>query len=354
MKVLFLTVRADLGGGPEHLYQLLRHRPDGIESYVACPDDEPYHERYKALVGAQRMAHLPHRSFSWRSLAATARFIRREGINVLHAHGKGAGLYARLLGLSTRRPVVHTFHGLHTGEYNAAKKTLYLGLERILGLGTHTAICVSEGEARLVREARLLRADKLVVVPNGIEIPPAVIRPLWDGGELRLLAVNRYDQQKNPDMLVDIVKALDGSCRFHLDVIGTGARLPQIQQRLSQEGLAQHVTLHGGVANPRDYFRQAHVFLSTSRWEGMPLAVLEAMSEGLCVLATDVVGNADVIRDGETGRLFETADDAAALLHGLTVTECARLSDAARQEAERTYSADVMAKKTYQIYGAAD
>ncbi|CUH99098.1 glycosyltransferase [Leisingera aquaemixtae] len=353
MKVLFLTVRADLGGGPEHLYQLLKHRPKGIGAYVACPDDKPYHDRYRALLGPDRIVPLPHRAFSLGSLAATARFIRREGIDVLHSHGKGAGLYARVLGLWTGRPVVHTFHGLHTGEYSPLKKALYLRLEQLLGLGTQKAICVSEGEARLIREAGVSRADKLAVIPNGIEIPETVTRPRWDGGMLRLLAVSRYDHQKNPDLLIDIAKALSGSLRFHLDVIGTGERLPQIQQRLNDEGLAQHVTLHGGVANPRDHFRRAHAFVSTSRWEGMPLAVLEAMSEALCVLATDVVGNADVIRDGKTGRLFRTSDEAVRMLQGLTVEDCARLSAAARREAEQTYSADVMAAKTYQVYGVA-
>ncbi|EDZ45193.1 glycosyl transferase, group 1/2 family protein [Rhodobacterales bacterium Y4I] len=351
MKVLFLTVRADLGGGPEHLYQLLKHRPEGIGAYVACPDDKPYHDRYRALLGDDRIVPLPHRAFSLGALAAIARFIRREGIDVLHSHGKGAGLYARVLGLLTGRPVVHTFHGLHTGEYSPLKKTLYLRLEQILGWGTQKAICVSEGEARLIREAGVIRGAKLAMIPNGIEIPETVTRPQWDGGALRMLAVSRYDHQKNPDLLIDIAKTLSGRLRFHLDVIGTGERLPQIQQRLNDEGLAQHVTLHGGVANPRDYFRRTHVFVSTSRWEGMPLAVLEAMSEGLCVLATDVVGNADVVREGDTGRLFRTADEAVGILHRLTAAECANLSAAARREAEQTYSADVMAAKTYQVYG---
>lgn len=351
MKILFLTVRADLGGGPEHLYQLIRHRPEGIEAYVACPEDKPYFDRYGALLGPGRIIPLPHRSFSPAALAAAAAFIRREGIDVLHSHGKGAGLYARLLGLWCRRPVVHTFHGLHIGEYGAVKRYLYLGLERFLGRGTQMAICVSEGEAQLVRDAGFLPSGRLAVIPNGIEIPGNITRPEWDGGPLRILAVNRFDHQKNPDLLVDIAKALGPAADFHLDVIGTGARIEEIQARIGREGLSAQVTLHGGVDTPRDYFRRAHVFLSTSRWEGMPLAVLEAMSEGLCVLATDVVGNADVIRDGETGRLFRSAGEAAGILGSLTVPDWARLGTAARREAETEYAAAVMAARTYQAYG---
>ncbi|MFY2822344.1 glycosyltransferase family 4 protein [Ruegeria sp. MALMAid1280] len=347
MKVLFLTVRADLGGGPEHLYQLLKHKPGKVEAFVACPADKPYHDRYHGLVGQKNIVELPHRSFSLRSLFKVAAFVRRMNIDVLHSHGKGAGLYGRLLGLLTGRPVVHTFHGLHVGDYSARKKWLYLSLERALGWKTRKAICVSQGEALLVEKAGFIASEKLVTIPNGIEIPISVSRPSWDGGTLRIIAVNRYDHQKNPELLIDIANALDGKIDFRLDVIGTGDRIGDIRTRVEHNGLSERVRIIGGVPNPRDYFRDAHVFLSTSRWEGMPLAVLEAMSESLCVLATEVVGNIDVIEPGRTGYLFKTQDEAIRILSTLTPNALARISDLARQTAETQYSASVMAERTH-------
>ncbi len=348
MKVLFLTARADLGGGPEHLYQLLRHKPDTVEAFVACPSDKPYRDRYCAIVGEGNTTDLPHRSFSLGSLLKIAALIRRSDVDVLHSHGKGAGLYARLLGLITGRPVVHTFHGLHIGEYSAASKSLYLLLERALGFLTRKAICVSQGEAAQIRKAGFVSPDKLTVIPNGIEIPTAVTRPLWDGGMLRILAVNRFDHQKNPDLMIDIACALFQKIDFRLDVIGTGDRIKEIRAKVQQEGLAEKIRIVGGVPNPRDYFRQAHVFLSTSRWEGMPLAVLEAMSEGLFVLATDVVGNADVIQSGSNGYLFKTPEDATQILNTLTPESWKHVADRARKDAKANYSATVMAEKTFQ------
>ena len=347
MRVLFLTVRADLGGGPEHLYQLLRHKPETVTAFVACPKDKPYYDRFRKITGEESIVELPHRSFSLRALLKVAAFIKTSKVDILHSHGKGAGLYARLLGLITGRPVVHTFHGLHVGTYSQAKKAAYLVLERALGRCTRKAICVSQGEASVIQSTGLIALQKLVVIPNGIEIPNTVSRPAWDGGTLRIVAVNRYDHQKNPDLLIDIARALVNTVDFQMEVIGTGHRIDDIQARVTREGLDQNVRLIGGVPNPREYFRSAHVFLSTSRWEGMPLAVLEAMSEGLFVLATNVVGNADIIQSGTNGYLFQTRDEAVHLLRTLTSDTWKQTACQARKTAASEHSASVMADRTF-------
>jgi glycosyltransferase involved in cell wall biosynthesis len=353
MNVLFITVRADIGGGPEHLFQLLLHKPASVNAFVACPNDKPYRDRFESLVGRAHMTEVPHRAFSMRAFFDLARFIKTHKIDVVHSHGKGAGLYARLLRIVTGVHVVHTFHGLHIGDYGRAKRALYLGLERGLCRLTSTAICVSKGEAALIRDNALIADQKRIVIDNGVAVPNEITRPIWDGGPLRLLAVNRYDYQKNPDLLVDIAAKLKPSIPFHLDVIGTGDRIDDIRATIHTADLDDCVTIHGGVSTPRDYFRAAHVFVSTSRWEGMPLAVLEAMSEGLCVIATNVVGNNDVLRHGENGLLFETVDQAAMQLIDLTPALCATLSQQARADALDHYSAEVMAQKTYAVLTSA-
>src|SRR2546429_653960 len=79
-----------------------------------------------------------------RPLLATVRLIRRLGIEVVHTHGKGAGLHGRLAARWTGAAAVHTFHGIHYESYPRPLQRLYLGLERRLARWTHTAIHVSE------------------------------------------------------------------------------------------------------------------------------------------------------------------------------------------------------------------
>ncbi|MCH2165773.1 MAG: glycosyltransferase [Marinovum sp.] len=127
MKILFLTVRADLGGGPEHLLQLIAHAPEGSEVYVGCPRDEPYHQRYVDFLGAERIIEIPHRSFKLSALRALARVIRQQGIAVVHSHGKGAGLYGRILAAITPAQSVHTFHGLHVANMAGRRRQSTFG-----------------------------------------------------------------------------------------------------------------------------------------------------------------------------------------------------------------------------------
>lgn len=353
LRILALTVRADLGGGPEHLYQLTQAFGPRVDSVIACPDEPPYRARYEALINVPLVVDLPHRAFDIARLRELARLVRAERIDLIHSHGKGAGLYARLLAAMTGVPCVHTFHGLHVGEYGAIKRGIYLTLERLLGLATKAAICVSSGERDLIRAARILPDRKLQVIENGVVVPETVL-PHDDG--LRIVAVNRFDTQKNPELLVDIAVALrsrlgDG---FRMTVIGQGDALAETRAKIAAHGLSDQVMLPGPTDDPRAVFRANNAFLSTSRWEGMPLAVLEAMSEGLPVVATDVVGNRDVVTDGVTGALYplDNADRAAEILAGLTPGDRSQMGLAGRAAVIDCYSVQRMADRTLAVYQA--
>lgn len=353
LRVLALTVRADIGGGPEHLYQLVQGFGGGVDTIIACPDEPPYRQRFAALPALPGIADIPHRAFRPGALFALARLARRAEVSIIHSHGKGAGLYGRLLAVLVRRPCVHTFHGLHTGEYPPLKKALYLALERVLGRFTSAAICVSRGEREEIRTTRILPSRKLRLVENGVALPdrPADRRRR---AKLRIVAVSRYDHQKNPDLLIAVARSLKEMTQapFRITVLGDGDRLEEMRQQVRAEGLEDVLDLSGPSESPRDIFRVSDIFLSTSRWEGMPLAVLEAMSEGLPVVATDVVGNRDVVEDGKTGRLYPdgNATAAAEAILLLTRDEGAAMGQAGRAAVAQNHSVQRMVGQTLAIY----
>ena len=355
-RVLAITARADIGGGPEHLFQLCRSLGDQARVTIACPPDAPYDARYRTLSNVEQVVEIPHRAFTWSALMRLRQICKDAQIDLIHSHGKGAGLYGRLLGMFTGTPVVHTFHGLHVGEYGIAKKSLYLGLETVLGWWTRAAIAVSDGEAAGLRAARILKPSKLNVIPNGVELGEAS-RPRSDLPPLRVLAVSRYDYQKNAKLCLDIAAEIkERGLPIEIRAIGTGEALEECQARVVEEALEGQITLAGPTNKPRDDMRWAHVFLSTSRWEGMPLAVLEAMSEGCVPVLTDVVGNRDVLSARLADGLFrsEDASDGADRLVALlqNPNALAALSIEARETVAAHFSVDEMARKTAEIYDA--
>lgn len=357
MNVLHISVRADFGGGPEHVFQQAQDqlKEHNIGVYLACPEDYPYFSRYSSLVSPDKIFSIPHRKFDFTRLCRLVSFVRRNKIDVIHSHGKGAGLYGRLLCLVTGIPCVHTFHGLHVGEYSNFKKRIYILLERLLGLLTRYVICVSNGELNSIEAERIVNANKLIQIDNGVNVPDSTPKrapkPL-----VNILAVNRYDDQKNPELLINISDAIKSSKLYgvvKILVIGDGDRFSVINKSVDKKSLHDVIKLYGPTPEPRAFMKEADVFLTTSRWEGMPLAVLEAMSEGLPVLATKVVGNIDVMEDMVQG-VFYNDDDAKSALDAIEKmidpefrSKC---SHAAYRHVLDNYSVSKMVKETVNIY----
>ena len=318
MNILHITVRSDIGGGPEHLYQqtLSQVNDHGLNIYIACPNEEPYYELYSNIISKQNINIIPHRKFSFYTFVQLLGFIKKNNINLIHSHGKGAGIYSRALSIFSRIECVHTFHGLHIGEYSALQKKAYIYLESLLGFCTSKIICVSKSELEEIKKENIACSKKLIQIDNGVSISELNLTKK-ENKPLKVIAVNRFDHQKNPELLISISTKIKNSFLYgkvHITVIGTGKRLNEFRQIIEHKKLNNVLTLHGPTLDPRKFMSESDIFLSTSRWEGMPLAVLEAMSEGLPIVATKVSGNDDVMQNGVEGLFFKNNDASSAIL----------------------------------------
>ena len=138
-KILMISVRADYGGGPEHVFQLVRNISTQFDVYVALPCDKPYWGKFSRLLGSDKLIKIPHRRFSITELFKMLLFIKDNDIKVIHSHGKGAGLYSRLLKLiaPSSTKVIHSFHGVGIGEYSFLPRRLYIIYERLFSYLTN-------------------------------------------------------------------------------------------------------------------------------------------------------------------------------------------------------------------------
>ena len=353
-RVLMITVRADHGGGPEHLYQVCMHLSATHTISIACPNDEPYADRFSSIETLYKRITIPHRAISFFSFIKLIRFIYAEDIEVIHSHGKGAGIYGRLLAFATRRRSVHTFHGLHIGEYSTIRKNLYRLVEHLLWQLSDQVIAVSQGEAAEVLQFLKVSRTKLAIIPNGVVIPeePLLHKP---SPVLNVISVSRYDAQKNPKALLEIARGIKAAkAKVRIVVIGEGPLFEHTRSAIIEEDLTDVIHLAGTTRHPRTEIRKASVALSTSRWEGMPLALLEAMSEGLAIVASDVVGNNDIVTHGEQGYLFSVEDTDQAVQQLVALSQdreqLVQLAENARQNARQQYSVDTMTAKVEQVY----
>jgi glycosyltransferase involved in cell wall biosynthesis len=167
------------------------------------------------------------------------------------------------------------------------------------------------------------------VIHNAVDVQGA---PVADpgGAEPLLVSVGRLKYPKDFPTLLDAAARLAGR-RFTLEVVGDGPERPELESRHAELALDGRVRLGGERGDVPELLARADVVVLSSRSEGLPVSVIEAMAAGLPVVASSVGGLPELVADGETGILVP-AGDAVALADAL-----ARLLD--DPELRRSYGA---------------
>ena len=180
-----------------------------------------------------------------------------------------------------------------------------------------------------------------IVMPNPVLTPPPAQTTARFSPHPTLIAMGRLHPQKGFDLLLEAFEQIQAKHpEWHLVILGEGPMRDELEQLRAKLGLTNRVSFPGSVQDVNDRLRQADLFVMSSRFEGFPMALCEAMACGLPVIATDCLsGPRDIIRDGIDGVLVPVADIAAlaAGLDNLIASPLKRqqLAQAAPQVLER-------------------
>jgi glycosyltransferase involved in cell wall biosynthesis len=283
--------------------------------------------------------------------------------DVAHSHATKAGWLSRFSRLAPC--VVYTRHGGPLLSPSLAWPVSFTlrQIELFLSHRTDALIAVSEEEKRL---SVLFGIDsrKLMVVPNGIEQndedTPALSRSHMRAqfglreDDFCIGFVGRLRQEKNPELLIeafDIVRRRNSAAR--LVMVGDGPLRESLKSLTAKRGLETRVCWAGEVPG-RAAMRAFDLFALTSRNEGMPYTVLEAMAEGLPVVSTPVGGAAELIRGRENGMITSgnTPEEfASAIDFGMGLRSHHEQREAALRIASE-FSTERMVESTLAIYRA--
>ena len=260
------------------------------------------------LTRMRRSVADPHNA---RAVWSTRRLIRSLRPDIVHGHASVGGAVARLAAARTGAACVYTPHGLlpNRGVFAA---------ERILGRLTDAFVAVSPSEAELVERRRLVPAGRVVVIPNGIETE-RVAEPALDlrsrlglaEGTPLVGSVGRLARQKDPLLFVAACARLAEVSDARFVLIGEGPLRAAAEREVEARSLGDRFLIVPGLQDAASVMGQLDVFVLPSRYEGAPYAPLEAMRAGTPVVLSDVVGNRDVVVDGESGLLVPPGDPVA-------------------------------------------
>lgn len=308
-RVLHVTPDLTLGGGQVLVTRLScaagRYEP-AVASLFGPMEGQ--------LVDQLRRAGIPvlwHHKRKGPDLRAAFRLgatLRSAKADVVHTHRYALGYAAPFLG---GRPSVHTTHTLAQAEIGHGRFLHRLAFAR----GT-LPVGVSEEVSQSLRE--LYHRDNVETVLNGVDVAslatPAVNRAAWrasvglPGDAVVIAVVARLDAVKNHSLLLEAFHGLPG---VHLALAGDGPERDDLTARIARHALGDHIHMLGNRADVRELLHAADIVALSSKREGIPLSILEAMAVGRAVVAPAVGGLPSVLDHGRTGLLVPPGDAGA-------------------------------------------
>lgn len=363
VRVLLVTTSLMRGGAETQVFLLARaFRTRGHEVRVVSMLDPVAYGAELAELGIELTSlGMAQGRADPRALARLAAIVRRWRPDVVHSHMVHANLLARAARPFAWAPVqISTAHGLTEG--GRWRYVAYRITDPLCTLTTHVCgRCVD----RYV-ELRVAPRRKMMVVPNGIEVdafaPPegsreALRAELGLDGRYAWLAVGRLDVEKDYGTMLRAAAALRGTAPpFSVLVAGDGPELDRLLAEREALGLSPtDVRFLGARTDVPELMAAADGYLMTSVSEALPLVLLEASAAGLPMVATDVGGTSEIVRDGRTGLLAHAGDPddvAAAMRRLVDVGEAGRrtMGDEARSFVREAFNIEGVADRWIALY----
>lgn len=375
IRVMRIIARLNIGGPALHATLLTeRLDPRRYQSILVTGVEEPGEGNYLALHGRRSadVVILPAlgREIDVRrdvtTLLQLVRLIRRVRPHIVHTHTAKAGAVGRLAAWLARVPViVHTYHGhVLDGYFTPWKTRVFVAIERWLARRAHCLLAVSDNVRRELLARGIGTPERLRVLPLGLELDRFVAADACRGDLRRELGVKsdtpltgivaRLVPIKAHETFVAMAALLAGRTDGHFVVVGDGERRAELERLARQAGLNGRMHFLGWRADLERVYADLDVVVLTSRNEGSPVALIEAMAAGRPVVATLVGGVPDVVQDGVSGVLVGVGDaEALAAAVEQLIKDPARgrlMGEAGRQRVQQVYGAERLLRDIDELY----
>lgn len=280
------------------------------------------------------------------------RIMKEEKPDVVHTHLdviKYAVAAARLAGVPK---CVHTVHNVADKEAEGKAQKAINGF--YFRRGWSVPVALSPEVQASVMAFYGLKKEQVPVAYNGVDLSRCLPKESYRAGEeFHILHIGRFNEQKNHELLLKVFWRLSQeNPGLRLELIGEGELRQKLERQAVALGIDKRIAFLGAQTNVYPYLQKADLFLLPSRYEGIPMTIIEAMGTGLPIVATAVGGVPDMLQNGVDGFTVpceeeEITEACAKVIRDEGLRE--RLGRAARENARR-FSAEAMGKRYVEIY----
>jgi glycosyltransferase involved in cell wall biosynthesis len=340
IRVLRVITRLNIGGPAIHAILLTRALNDGVvfKSTLVAGTTAPHEGDMLSLARDKEVEPLVLPALGREispfddlvSLARMVQLVRRLKPDVVHTHMAKAGTVGRLAAHLCRVPlVVHTYHGHVFHSYFSPTKTkVFLTIERALGLATDRLIVVGEGQRDEIAGYGVAPRHKLVAIRLGLELSRfleaetargRLRRELGIAADVPLVGIvaRLVPIKAHEVFLLAARRILQDVPTARFLVIGDGERRQELEDLTASMSLTHAVRFLGWRRDLENVYADLDVVALTSRNEGSPVALIEALASARPVVSTAVGGVGEVVINGETG-LTVPAGDVQGLAQAVT------------------------------------
>ncbi|RJS83420.1 glycosyltransferase family 1 protein [Methanophagales archaeon] len=307
-----------------------------------------------------KIRYLGKTKFSPSTFMILRKIIKEEKIDILHLHQYGSSNFGRLVGFIAGIPVI-----IHSHDTDPNYPLYQRIADLILARFTDRVIAVSESAKESTIKKRSIREDKVIVMHNAIPLEEfQELTPEQKKEERRRLGINQdykivgtvtrlREEKGNKYFLYAAAEVLKVFPKTVFLIVGDGPLREELQNLSKKLNIAENVIFYGFSRNIQRFHSIFDIKVIASVNEGFPLALLEAMAMGKAIVATDVGGPNEILKDGETG-LLVPAKDSGALAQKIIYLlgnnqELERLARNAKKESEK-YDIDLYVRKLEREY----
>lgn len=298
-----------------------------------------------------------------------AKIVKTENYDIIILHTTLAAFFTRLgIMLSFKKPklVINTVHGyLFDNKSSLLKKTIMLLAEKFTKCITNTIIVMNSEDYDIATKHKLYKDNLYTIDGMGIHLssfPPVsfddktILRKelSFKQEDFLLVYVAEFSKRKNQRFLISSMKKLisDGLTNIKLVLLGDGLLLDELKDYTKELDIINNVVFTGYTKDTCTYYQLSDLCVSSSRSEGLPFNIMEAMSVGLPIIASKVKGHSDLVIPNENGFLFEYDDIDEFCSYIKTIYENKNLLSKMSfksQELSKRYSIDTVLPNTVNI-----
>ena len=321
INVLELIDGGFLGGGQTHILSIRKNIDTSM--YKAIIAASPL-GKFKEVADSKgyefKEIKLP-KLFRTKFLNRLDEIVEINNIQIIHSHGGVAGMYARFYKKRFGNvKTVHTLHGIHyINSKNIFRNYISKAFEQYLVPFTDAFICVSDSDKKLALAHKLVKEENTYVIKNGIDVAhfiplgksESMLNKLGISKENIVIGnISRFDFQKNQRMILKIAKEIiSKSDKVKFLFVGDGKYMKECMFMAKEYGIMENVIFTGEIKEVERYYPLIDLFVFPSLWEGFSITLIEAMSCGKFIIASDIPQNKELIKDGTNGILFNTNDE---------------------------------------------